>query len=340
MQTGLSSWVYAIVRALQEAGVDADELMRGIGMETAKIGDLSHRYSQNQVTSLWIAASKKTGDPHFGLHVARHVRPSTFHVVGYAMSCSANLRRSGKRFARFSQIISDAAIVKFEELPEGMALTVDLKPHGSTPLYHTIDTILAGFHLLCEWIVGEPIRPLAVELQHKALPDAQPYLDVFHCPVAFNKRINRIIYDHDVIEKPIPAANEEMAHMLDEMAANLLEQRRMLRFSGRVREALLAQLPKGFPTRKKTAQILAVTERTLLRRLADERTTYQDVLENLRKSLALEYLRRPELTSEEIAYLLGFSSHSSFSRAFMRWTGQRPSEWRVHLPQKTHQNMD
>ena len=98
VQTGLSAWVFAIVQALGDAGVDHAELLRGIGMSPDKLGDLEHRYSQEQVTSLWIAAVEATGDSNFGLKVARHIRPSTFHVVGYAMSCSATSRgdeRSG-----------------------------------------------------------------------------------------------------------------------------------------------------------------------------------------------------------------------------------------------------
>lgn len=328
MQTGLSSWVLAIVKSIQDADIDAEVLLDEIGMDASKIGDLTYRYSQEQVTALWIAASRATADPVFGLKVARHVRPSTFHVVGYAMSCSETLRRAGERFARYSRIVSDAALVLFEEVPGGVSLTVDLNPQGARPVYHTIDTILAGFHHLCEWILGEEIAPVLVRMQHCAPGNPQPYLDVFHCPVIFDQPRNEIVYSNEVIDRPIPSANEEMAHVLDEMAANHIDRRQTQRFSARVRQVLLGQLPKGFPSRQKTASLLGVTERTLLRRLADEGTTFQDVLERLRENLAFDYLRRPELTSEEIAFLLGFSSNSSFSRAFMRWTGERPTAWR------------
>ncbi len=334
MQTGLSSWVLAIVKSIQDANIDSDRLLSQIGMDASKIGDLTHRYSQEQVTALWIAASKATADPVFGLKVARHVRPSTFHVVGYAMSCSQTLRRAGERFARYSRIISDAAIVRFDEVPEGVSLTVDLKPQGERPIYHTIDTILAGFHHLCEWILGAEVVPIAVRMQHRSPGNLQPYRDVFHCPISFDQPVNEILYPNDMIDQPIPSANEELAHVLDEMAANHIDRRQTQRFSSMVREALLGQLPGGFPSRQKTADLLGITERTLLRRLADEGTTFQDVLERLRESLAFDYLRRPELTSEEVAFLLGFSSNSSFSRAFMRWTGERPSEWRERVSQR------
>ncbi len=328
MQTGLSSWVFAVAKALQDAGIDAQALMAGIGMDASRVGDLTYRYSQDQVTALWGAASKATADPYFGLKVAGHVRPSTFHVVGYAMSCSETLRRAGERFARYSRIISDAALVSFDDVPGGVSLRIDLKPQGARPVYHTLDTILAGFHMLAEWIVGDKVKPVSVRLEHSEPGSAEPYQQVFHCPVQFGQARNEIVYAAETIDQPIPSANEELAHVLDEMAANYIDRRQTQWFSARVREALIGQLPKGFPSRRKTASILGITERTLLRRLANEGTTYQDVLERLRESLSFDYLQRPELTSEEIAYLLGFSSNSSFSRAFVRWTGERPGEWR------------
>ncbi len=119
MQTGLSAWLLAIVQALQDSGIDHAELLRSIGMSPEKVGDLNYRYSQDQVTNLWIAAVEKTRDDNFGLKVARHIRPSTFHVVGYAMSCSSTLKRAGECFAHSARLISDAASVSFERRTVG-----------------------------------------------------------------------------------------------------------------------------------------------------------------------------------------------------------------------------
>ncbi|MGE4430920.1 MAG: AraC family transcriptional regulator [Sphingobium sp.] len=328
MQTGLSAWILAIVKALDDAGVDPDKLMRGIGMDASRVGDLSHRYSQDQVTSLWIAAVDATGDPNFGLKVARHIRPSTFHVVGYAMSCSSTLRRAAERFAHSARLISDSAAVSFQLEDAGYRLTVDLNTGGRQPIYQTIDTMLAGFFLLCEWILSATITPIEVSFRHPRPADDQVYRDVFRCPIRYGQPINSILFPPEVLERPIPSANEELATMLDEMTAKYLAFRFSSRFSRKVRDALIGQLPNGEPSKQETARLLAMTERTLLRRLREENTTFQEVLDRLREELAYDYLRRADLTVENIAYLLGFSSSSTFSRAFMRWTAQRPSVWR------------
>ena len=328
MQTGLSAWILAIVKALEDVGIDPVALMHDIGMDATRVGDLGHRYSQDQVTSLWIAAVERTGDPNFGLKVARHIRPSTFHVVGYAMSCSATLRRAAERFAHSARLISDSAAVFFQQDEAGYRLTVDLNTGGRQPIYQTIDTMLAGFFLMCEWILSAPITPIEVTFRHRKPTDDQDYRDVFRCPIRYGQPINSILFPVEVLERPVPSANEELATMLDEMASKYLAFRFSARFSRKVRDALIGQLANGEPSKQETARLLAMTERTLLRRLREENTTFQEVLDRLREELAYDYLRRPELTVENIAYLLGFSSSSTFSRAFMRWTAQRPSVWR------------
>src|SRR3546814_1848412 len=126
------------------------------------------------------------------------------------------------------------------------------------------------------------------------------------------------LFPADVLDAPVPSANEELATMLDEMAVKYLSFRFSSRFSRKVRDALVGQLPNGEPSKQETARLLAMTERPLLRRLREENTTFQKVLDRLREELAYDYLRRRDMNIESIDYLLGFSSRSTFSRAFMR----------------------
>lgn len=328
MQTALSAWVLAIVKALEVAGVDPLPLLTKIGMDPSKIGNLSYRYSQEQVTSLWIAAVQATGNENFGLAVARHIRPSTFHVVGYAMSCSANLRRAAERFSHSARLISDSAVVLLEPIENGLRLEVDLRTGGRPPIYQTIDTILAGFLLLCEWILTRKLRPIEVHLRHAAPKDITDYQQIFNCPIIFESEMDAISFRTEDLEQPVPSANEELAMVLDEMTSRYLALRFGQRFSRKVREVLARQLPHGEPHKGETARHLAMTERTLLRRLREENTTYKEVLDRLRQELAFDYLRDPSMTIDHMAQLLGFSGSNAFSRAFLRWTGQRPSDWR------------
>lgn len=328
LHTGLSAWVLAIVQALEQAGVDHVALLDKLGMDASRVGDLNHRYLQQQVTDLWKAAVEATGDDNFGLKVARQVRPSTFHVIGYAMACSGTLTRAAERFAHSARLISDSARVDLLRVREGLLLVMDLNTGGEPPIYQTIDTMLAGFLLLCEWISQRKLVPLEVSFRHQQPADDSEYRAIFRCPLNYGQRSNSILFRAEDLDQAVPAANEELAMLLDEMAAKYLASRFDRRFSRQVRDSLVAQLPAGQPSKLATARALNMTERTLLRRLHDENTTFKELLDKLREELAYDYLRRDDLPLEKIADLLGFSSSSTFSRAFVQWTGKRPSDWR------------
>ena len=120
-----------------------------------------------------------------------------------------------------------------------------------------------------------------------------------------------------------------MPAMLEGIADRYLEQRMAGRFAVRVRDALIAQLPHGGTSKAETARRLNTTERTLLRWLKEEGTTFAEVLDRLREELAFKYLNESQLSLSQIAALLGFSDHGTFSRAFKSWTGRRPSHVRA-----------
>src|SRR3546814_13520138 len=105
--------------------------------------------------------------PYTTLFRSKHIRPSTFHVVGYAMSCSATLRRAAERFQHSARLISDSAAVEFDREGADGRLSVDLNTGGRQPIYRTIDTMLAGLFMLCEWILTVPIPPIAVSVRNR-----------------------------------------------------------------------------------------------------------------------------------------------------------------------------
>ena len=95
-----------------------------------------------------------------------------------------------------------------------------------------------------------------------------------------------------------------------------------------MRRHVLERLPSGAPTQAEIARRLAVSTRTLHRRLAQAGTSFEELLDETRRELAIGYLQRTEYSIADVAYLLGFAQVSSFDRAFRRWTGRSPRESR------------
>ncbi|NMG42141.1 helix-turn-helix domain-containing protein [Aromatoleum toluvorans] len=324
MKTGMSGWVLAIARTLDAEGVPHERIFRQIGMDPRRLSDGVNRYSQEAVSSLWRAAVSETSDPYFGLKLAAHIRPSTFHVVGYAMSCSASLGNALQRFARYAKLVSSSATVTLTQTPGHRRLAFSFDTGDAPPIFQTIDAVVAGIVHFSTWIVGEDIVPAAVHFRHAPPDGSEEYSRALKCPVAFGQQEDCIVFDASDMDRPILAADEQLASLLDHMALNHMAQMSR-RFSSKVRDYLLKELSNGEISKRGTASAMHMTERTLLRRLKDEGTTFQEILDHLREQLAYDYLRRSDLTVQDVSAMLGFSDASTFSRAFKRWTGRRPS---------------
>jgi AraC-like DNA-binding protein len=323
-KSGLTGWVLAIVRAMQASGIDADAVLAEIGMDPAKLQGGYGRYSQEQISMLWRKARALT-DVDFSLKVAAEIRPATFHVVGYAMSCSATLSRALHRFAFYCRLISDSATATLTEAGDEVTLDFHFDTGGDPLMYQTVDTVLTSVVGFLRWISGERIDPADVRLQHPKGAEGKLFEDYFGCAIHYRRSQNCLVFRKADLDRPIMAADEELASLLDGVANRYLETRMAGRFAVRVRDVLIASLPNGAVGKGDVAKMLNMTERTLLRRLKNEGTTYADVLLRVRLELAFQYLRRPGLSIRDIAYMLGFSDEGTFSRAFKRWTGRRPS---------------
>jgi AraC-like DNA-binding protein len=323
-KSGLTGWVLAIVRAMRASGFDVERVLTEIGMDPALLEGGYSRYSQEQISQLWRKAIALSGDTDFGLKVVAEIRPATFHVVGYAMSCSATLARALHRFAFYCRLISDSATATITETGDTITLEFLFDTGGTPLIYQTIDTVLAGTLSFSRWIIGEQIEPVEIRLQHAPPGNDEAYRAFFRSPIQYNAAQNCIVFRKSDLERPILAADEELASMLDSVANRYLEQRMSGRIAVRVRDLLIATLANDTVSKSDVARQLNMTERTLLRRLKAEGTTFVDVLNGVRQELAFQYLQRPGITVSEVAYMLGFSDENTFSRAFKRWTGRRP----------------
>ena len=324
MKSGLSGWVLAIARTLDASGVPYEPIFHRVGMDPLGLKEGNNRYSQEMVSRLWRAAVEETADEHFGLKVAAQIRPSTFNVVGYAMNCSATLGDAINRFSRYAKLISNSATVSLHEAPGGMRVQFDFDTGGAAPIFQTIDTVLAGLVSFSSWIAGQDVIPLRVNFKHPRPADTSAYSALLKCPLFFDQDSDDIVFAHADLERTVLSGDEQLAALLDGMAITQMAQLSE-RFAKKVRDCLVKQFSEGEISRKGTAELMLMTERTLLRRLKDEGTTFQEVLDRLREELAYEYLRRSDTTVQMVSFMLGFSDASTFSRAFKRWTGRRPS---------------
>ena len=323
LKSGLSGWALAIARTLDADGVPYEPVFRKIGMDPAFLTDGRSRYWQQSISQLWHVAVQETNDPYFGLKLAEHIRPSTFQVVGYAMSCSSTLGAALQRFARYAKLISNSATVVLSTDHDRWHLDFQFDT-GAQLLPQTLDAVLAGIVCFSRWITCDDTAPLEVRFKHSLSGSPEEYEKLLKCPVQFDQQENSITFRAVDMQQSILSANEQLACILDDLAIRQLADLSG-RFSAEVRKCLLQQFSIRQISKRRTADLMHMTERTLLRRLREEGTTFREVLDKLREELAYKYMRRPDATVEDVSSMLGFSDASTFSRAFKRWTGHRPS---------------
>lgn len=328
--TVLTSWSRAVRRALDLKGCDSAAMFAAAGLDIAALDDPNARYPLAGTTRLWRLATEATGDPCFGLAVASAVTQTTFHALGYSLTASATLHEAFERIVRYFRLVTDAVELELSRQHDGYHFTIRPRPGPELPADEAVDAFVALFIRFCRAMRGRAFSPLQVRLARPA-PDREAvacFAAAFRAPLEFGCPTTELWFDAMAFESRLEGANPELARLNDEVALRYLARFDRDNLNARLRAALVEQLPRGEPSAAKLAAMLNLSLRSLQRRLADEGTSYEDLLTATRRELALSHLADRRYSIGEVAYLLGFADASSFNRAFKRWTGQTPGQYR------------
>jgi len=207
-----------------------------------------------------------------------------------------------------------------------------LQPEDSpAPAPEAIDAFAAIYVRTCRNRLGRDYAPLAVHLRRAEPADAGPWHTVFRAPVFFGAEEDRLEFAAHDFDSHLDDANPALAEHNETVLKRTLAQLQPLTWERRVRAVIEAQLPDGEPGAERIAQALHLSLRSLQRHLADEGCRFDALLNECRQNLALQHLRDPQCSLAEISHLLGFADTSSFNRAFKRWTGVTPGQFRDGL---------
>lgn len=330
-RTTSSSWASGIVAALELGGVDCRQLFAQLGLDYAALTNPDTRFAQDAMTRLWHRAVEASGNPAIGLNMAKMLRPSSFNVVGYAVMSSSNLKDGFTRLVRYQRIIGEGADLSFQPTPEGYEMVLVIHGDRLPSARQSTEACLAYALTFCRWLTGTPLHPPLVSLMGPPPADLTPYDEVFQCPLQFNAEQYALLFERADLDAPLPSANEALAQLHDRFAGDYLARFSGSRVTHQARQVICRLLPQGEPRREAVAQALLLSERTLQRRLQDEGTRYQQLLDDTRRELTGQYLAQANLTLLEVSYLLGFADPSNFYRAFRRWFDTTPSEYRARM---------
>lgn len=318
-----------IVKALEMDGLDCRVLFKQLGLDFDALDDPDARFPQDSMTRLWQRAVELSGNPAIGLNMGKVVRPASFHVVGYALMSSRTLVEGFQRLVRYQRIIAESADLSFRLLDDGYGLILTVHGDHIPPTRQSAEASMACALAMSNWLTGRILHPVKVLFQGAEPTDLAPYQQVFAAPLQFGAPYDALIFERTDMEAPLPTANAAMALLHDRFAGEYLARFSESRVTHKARQVLCRLLPQGEPKREVVAQRLHLSQRTLQRRLQEEGTSFQSLLDDTRRELAEQYLTQPAMTLLEIAYLLGFADPSNFFRAFRRWFDTTPGEYRA-----------
>ena len=310
-------------------GVQAESLCRAVSFDRSVLDDPDSRIPFAQLVNLYEKAAELTGDVNFGLHIGESVALSAFDVVGYCALNSSTLGAAFARVARYHSIWTDGALFTLETSGDSSAIVYRYADPSIRERRQDSEMTLATVTTLCRTVLTPAFVPSGVEFQHAAPADLSEHQRLFNCPVKFDAPENRLSFPSSFLSLPIAKADASLCALLDRHAEELLTKyppRDSL--IDQVRNLIADEFRGGEPSLERIAEHLSLTPRTLQRKLQELGTSYNDVLDQMRRQLAMRYLREPQMAICEVAYLLGFSESSSFHRAFKRWTGVTPKEFR------------
>ncbi|HEX6591459.1 MAG TPA: AraC family transcriptional regulator [Moraxellaceae bacterium] len=265
--------------------------------------------------------------PALGLAIGRHIAPRHAGVMGYiALSCDT-LGEAMMRFERYDRLVYDGNPAQVSLHGDQVSISWGIE-HGM-PGQLADETAIAAFTIIVRKLVHKDLAPTAVNFVNTAPADISPYTDFFGCPVTFGGSLSFVTFPSSFLTERIAHSDPGLRALLENQAESLL---RALPsndgFEKGLKEGLLRCLHEGTPTLERVSERMAMSPRTLQRRLAEKELNFQQLLDRTRAELARGYLLQGNLTLSEIALLLGYSEQSAFNRAFKRWTGQTPRSLR------------
>jgi AraC-like DNA-binding protein len=325
--TTIGGYALAISRALEHNGVDSARIFQAAGIAPNLLkNDPMSRLSVATMARLYKVCVDVTHNPYFGLTVAKFIHVSNLHALGYALAASSNLMAFCQRLVRFFKLASQACDISIVENGDEVSLRVRLLV---SVCGETEDALMGFVVLSMRQLYQADFNPVRVGFSHPMPREgAGPYEKLFRAPVGFDQTAPELVLSRADLEQPLSGACAELAQLHDNLATSYIARLDKHDVVSTVRQKIIEYLPNGDCSRDKVAAAMCISPTTLQFKLSQYDTNFNELLDATRKELAASYVQQSALSITEITFLLGFSDSSNFTRAFKRWEGVSPSDYR------------
>jgi AraC-like DNA-binding protein len=324
---GITRLAYAQAR---RAGVNVEPLLREAGLTERQVRDHGVRIKVRQQIEFLNLVASAVGDPFLGFHLALADDLRWLGMLYYVAASSETFGDGLRRCARYTSVVNEGLSLRYAEGGD-LRIVFDYIGVARHIDRHQIEFCFAALVRVCRQLTGRELAPSRVSFTHHRGEDSSELSAFFACDVEFGGSADQLTFDASLRDTRILSADPYLNEVLVARGEEVLARRATGRgaFRADVENAVVPLLPHGKARAVEIARKLAVSQRTLARRLAAEGASFSDVLEGLRADLAGQYLADDRLTISQVAWLLGYREISAFTHAFKRWTGRTPREART-----------
>lgn len=324
--------VASIPRVLEHLGFEPVATLAEIGFDIQLF-----EYPENVIpyaarSQLLERCADKTGCRHFGHLVARSTNPSSFGITGFLIQQLPDVATAIRALVRYLHLHVDGAVTYLEEESESAFLGYSITQPGDGVTEQIADaSVTAGFNIMRK-LCGETWLPTKVCFTHCQPENTRPFKQYFRAPLQFNAAKNGVAFSSIWLKSPLMGADPELRALLQRQI-DLLESRHSDDFTEQVSRVTHSAVLIHQANAEYVADLFAIHQRTLNRRLRNSGTCFREILDKCRFDIARQLLRNFSLNVSDIAEILDYTDASAFARAFRRQGGKAPSAWREQYRQ-------
>lgn len=279
-------------------------------------------------TELLEVVARKS-NPSIGLVMAQSIEPDDLGVYSHAMAAAANVAQMLRVMSQYIYVFAQANRIRVETGRNRTVISYEYTMPQVVAYRQDVEFATTAIFILLKKLTGRQIRPRFVDFEHSKPEYANLHSQIFNCEIRFGRRGNRIHLDKNVLDLPILSADQSLFNALELSLANQLKIRSDEDdLITKVNHMISVGLGDGGADIRVIAGKLGVSHRTLQRRLADEGLVFSEMVEKMRRAIALEYVEFSDYSLTDIALMVGYGEQSSLSRAVRRWSGKSPQQIR------------
>jgi AraC-like DNA-binding protein len=325
--------IWAIPEVLRTLGADPADVCAAAGIDVELFDDPNNQISFRTASHLFRVCVERTGCPHFGLLHGQKGGLNFLGLVGLLVRYSPDVESALRSLVRYLHLHIRGAVTTLEISGRMVIFSYRIYQADAEATDQIGDAAVATMYNIMRALCGPNWNPLEVRLAHRKPDDVAPYRKFFQAPLRFDAEQNALVFFADSLRRPLPVAEPELRRVLaTQMEA--LERQYTDQLPEQVRSILRTALLTDHGSADQIASLFSMHSRTLHRRLAASSTSFRELVDESRFAIARQMLADTDTEVSHVAYVLDYADSSAFTRAFRRWSGMTPNQWRVRQNQK------